>query len=650
MLRDLIDLNHFFFKKYFFLLLLIPIALTFGNYQEATAAVMVHKYNNIWCDICGDNFNGDTFFEKFTGLSPGGNLTSFIWQSQNIEGYNATVTFYKDDGGYNTHSFINNYVATASNFVGYIDLEPFTFSQTGSLILFEFKQTGGGDHYRVKVYSDLAGQPNNLLYDGPSIYTSNQDVFYTFPINAVNISPGEKLWIGFEYDCGAGCGNSITMTTGLSSGVSYDVSHTFGTGPAPFGGNPTTFAPYMGVYYSQYQAGFPGTLITQSPFTWFPGGVGSQTNNTITIPGGAIIPSDGVVWAGLNYKQYAVGPLTDIYLNNTSGPWQMVSTPQTFEIPSTNIAPTMYNSTIAFYMGLVYTSPQTFTISGQILGNTAYFDYPLILRNTNANITSIGFYNDTGLIKNINFIPGSVPVSANILTPIPYLFNQTGSGVQNFYARAIVNNGTNIVVTSNTVQIIYGTYTPGHIDLSGTNFNVFPIWFTQVKINSTATNLFVNYPNTYNLTCNLAYQFAQTNRTYYNLPHNPIANNNLQSVFFFNGTQNDVITVNCSDVITGTSARYLLTITNFPLLDEINNFRNGTYGTHGQFGAVDLITLLALIFAMIGMNRVNESVAAVFAIIVVGALGFFGIIVWYTALTAGVALVALFAIMSTRKY
>ena len=113
--------------------------------------------------------------------------------------------------------------------------------------------------------------------------------------------------------------------------------------------------------------------------------------------------------------------------------------------------------------------------------------------------------------------------------------------------------------------------------------------------------------------------------------------------------ENEVITVVCTDIGSNDSATYLLTQQQFPLLQQIDNFTDGTYGTMGQFGAIDLITLGAVIISMIGFNRVNHIVGVVFGVIMFGVLGWFGIIQWYTALTGGIATVMMLAIASQRK-
>lgn len=194
-----------------------------------------------------------------------------------------------------------------------------------------------------------------------------------------------------------------------------------------------------------------------------------------------------------------------------------------------------------------------------------------------------------------------------------------------------------------------GNFTIGNAVFNQTNSQVLPITFEEQNINSTATFLNVTYANTYNMACDFYYQFANTNNTYYNLTGTAVSSTLDETYFILTDFENEIINIECYDQITGTDANYLMTQSDFPLLQQFANFRNGTYGTMGMFGAFDLITIAVVIFSMIGLNRVNESVGAVFNIILLGVLAYFAIIELPTIIFGVLTVVIIFVITSTRK-
>jgi len=110
-----------------------------------------------------------------------------------------------------------------------------------------------------------------------------------------------------------------------------------------------------------------------------------------------------------------------------------------------------------------------------------------------------------------------------------------------------------------------------------------------------------------------------------------------------------VIRVNCLDENSNVTAPFLITNSQFPILDQLQAFRAGEFGTDGMLGAVDLITLGVIIMVMIGFNRWNESVGAIFAVGVLGGLSFFQIVEWQTFMFGTFAIVIMLVIASTRK-
>ena len=205
------------------------------------------------------------------------------------------------------------------------------------------------------------------------------------------------------------------------------------------------------------------------------------------------------------------------------------------------------------------------------------------------------------------------------------------------------------VTTGSDTSITSYNVTSG-FDLDATNpLELEQISFDRIENSDGTTTLDVIHPNYYNLECNMASKFAMTNANYTNLPTTVVDGNDQKASFVFTGLENEVITVVCTDTISNDSAKFLLTQTDFPLLQQLTNFTSGTYGTMGQFGVIDLVSLGAILIAMIGFNRVNHVVGAVFAVIMFGVLGWFEIVQWPTALTGGVATALMLFITTQRK-
>ena len=205
------------------------------------------------------------------------------------------------------------------------------------------------------------------------------------------------------------------------------------------------------------------------------------------------------------------------------------------------------------------------------------------------------------------------------------------------------------VTTGSDTSITSYNVTSG-FDLDATNpLELEQISFNRIENSDGTTTLDVIHPNYYNLECNMASKFAMTNQNYTNLPTTVVDGNDQKASFVFTGLENEVITVVCTDTISNDSAKFLLTQTDFPLLQQLTNFTSGTYGTMGQFGVIDLVSLGAILIAMIGFNRVNHVVGAVFAVIMFGVLGWFGIVQWPTALTGGIATMMMLFITTQRK-
>ena len=215
-------------------------------------------------------------------------------------------------------------------------------------------------------------------------------------------------------------------------------------------------------------------------------------------------------------------------------------------------------------------------------------------------------------------------------------------------------NGTgNILNVTTLKEIGIGT-----LNITGTNPNLIPILFERNDINDTALFLNFTYSNTFTLSCDLHYKFAQANQTYTSVSSTTISNTK-HSAFQFNNVTSEIIDVFCwnqadgamnsTNVNSTNSGRYLITQTDFLLLQQIANFKSGVYGTGGQFGILDFSTLVIIILSMVGLNRVNESVGGIFVVGIVGVAWFFGIVDLTNFIIAGIALTVLLIVGTTKK-
>jgi len=211
------------------------------------------------------------------------------------------------------------------------------------------------------------------------------------------------------------------------------------------------------------------------------------------------------------------------------------------------------------------------------------------------------------------------------------------------------NNATGNIANATTLQ--FGNFTVGGIELEAVNLD-FRTWiFARTDLNSSSYSLSVIYPDTYNATCSFHFKFANIDSVHSNLATTIPGGGQLEAIFLFNNTADEVIDVLCNNETDPTTpdGRYLLTQADFLLLRQFDQFRDGTFGTMGMFGALDLITLFGIVFATIGFNRINESVGGFFMLVILGVMAFFEIIIWPTALSGAIAVVVMLVVMSTRK-
>lgn len=288
----------------------------------------------------------------------------------------------------------------------------------------------------------------------------------------------------------------------------------------------------------------------------------------------------------------------------------------------------------------------SFNLPGFVRGLNGYLGPPTITLSSpvSANLTEIGLFDDTSLIADQTF---SVPIpllKGNTVTiPFNYTDNTGRTGTVHYTMSAIITttNSTKLV-SSNTLPLFYGSFTPNQLNINQTNPLSVSFKFVRTDLNSSATNLDVFYPFSFNSTCQLSYQNEQTEQTYHNLP-------SLHATFQFHNISSDVVSVHCLNENGNETGNYVLTQTGFPLLQQIKDLRAGSFGISGMFGAFDLFTLLVLILSILGFNRINESVGIIVNVALIGAFAFLGFIQWPVILSASIALVLVVVVTSTRK-
>ena len=280
------------------------------------------------------------------------------------------------------------------------------------------------------------------------------------------------------------------------------------------------------------------------------------------------------------------------------------------------------------------------SLSTATLGWTAPETYEETLLGYQINYTTPYGAPATILLNNTGTDDVSYSVSG-LTFATPYSFRvQAWSSGGNSYGSGNIANGTTTGAD----------YAIGNLTIpTDSNPNTTPFQWTRTEVNGTTTLLALTYPSTYDPEVTIASRFANTDTTYTNLNYTDLGDGTYQALFYFYGATNDLITATATDDTTDDTSTYQLTWTQFPLLDQLNGFRDGTYGTQGMFGAVDLITLGVIILSMIGFNRVNAAAGAIFSIIIIGALSYFGIITWPGAVAAGLAALVLLAVSSHHK-
>lgn len=262
------------------------------------------------------------------------------------------------------------------------------------------------------------------------------------------------------------------------------------------------------------------------------------------------------------------------------------------------------------------------TLQGYRINYTTPFGNPLTILQNNSG-TGVS-YSVTGLTTNTNY-------TFRVSAITQYGYNASGT-------KANVTTG-----------FVPANFTIGSLNFNAQNPNIFPIRFERTDVNTTYTTLKVIYDEDFRMNCAFTYQNAQQTDTYNNITESVYNADENYTNFNFHDPDNDSILVRCWDNSSNETGRYVMTQTNFPLLEQIQNFRNGTYGTMGMFGTIDFITMAIILFSTVGFSRINEAMAGIINVGLLGALWFFEIIETPTLFLTVIAIVIMLLVITTRK-
>ena len=220
-----------------------------------------------------------------------------------------------------------------------------------------------------------------------------------------------------------------------------------------------------------------------------------------------------------------------------------------------------------------------------------------------------------------------------------------------FRVSAITQNEKNAsgnIVNVNTL-FFFDIVNFTNVNFNVTNTDTLNIFFTETEINSTVTTLDIDRPEFYNLACSVSYRFQATTDNFTSMPTTALNPSTDRSTLTFVNHDNEVIHIFCWDQNGVDEARYLISQTSFPLIDNINLFRDGTFGTKGDLGAFDLVGLGIVVVSMLALNRFNESVGVVVSVFIIGALWWFEMVSFPSVILSGLVVAIMVAIISTRK-
>lgn len=207
-------------------------------------------------------------------------------------------------------------------------------------------------------------------------------------------------------------------------------------------------------------------------------------------------------------------------------------------------------------------------------------------------------------------------------------------------------NATGNIWNGSTIQ----TFVIGNLSNPDiTNDDDFSIFFDRTDVNASAIQLDVTHPNSYNLSCDFDYKYARTNQTYSGLTTVPDGADDKVATFTLINATGDLVQVRCWDVNTGDESTYVITITDFPFLEQVRSLRNGDYGTFFQIGAFDGVMLIIIFLGMVGLNRTTPIVGVIFVVITIFTMSYFELITYPIIMYPAMIMMIVWAFVSTRK-
>lgn len=222
-----------------------------------------------------------------------------------------------------------------------------------------------------------------------------------------------------------------------------------------------------------------------------------------------------------------------------------------------------------------------------------------------------------------------------------------------FRVSAITIHGTNVTGANIANVTTAQSTTLGDLDVDFSNqdeVDTIEISFVLDNVNSTQSVVQVFYDSAMELQCDFSYKYSRTNSIYSGLTENTISGSNVYSNFTLINPSNEIIDINCIDLLDSTNSGFFQVSEGvIPFFEQANNFNDGVYGTQGMFGFFDLITLIAVIVSMIGFNRYNPAVGVILLVSILGVLSYYGMIELSGLILGVLALLVVLAIGTVKK-
>ena len=316
-----------------------------------------------------------------------------------------------------------------------------------------------------------------------------------------------------------------------------------------------------------------------------------------------------------NYRVYGLNSTGQSTVSNS---YEMT----TFHLPNA-VTTLTGTATDLSTINLSWSAPTSYApvIQGYMINGTTPTGLPVDILNPNTGTTA------------------TTATALNLLIGQEYSFRVSPITVHGKNASGNIWNGS-------TIQ----TFVIGNLSNPDiTNTDDFSIFFNRTDINSTAIQLDVTYPNSYNLSCDFDYKYARINQTYSGLTTVPSGTDDKVATFTLINATGDLIQVRCWDTLTGDESKYVITITDFPFLQQIQSLRNGDYGTFFQIGAFDGVMLIIIFLGMVGLNRTTPIVGIIFVVITTLAMSFFGLITYPIIMYPALIMMIVWAFVTTRK-